>query len=341
MKLNGKKYSKAQILSRVGSLKQIAGSQRYMLEEGRGKGTSMIRIRNGSGLDFSIIPDKCMDIFDISFNGVQLAWISKNDIVANKFFDTRNLEWVRSFGGGMLVTCGLRNAGPPEEDGTESFGIHGRISGTPAQNVSIKEYWENDIFYQEISGKIVESNVFGENLVIYRTIYVNSEESVIELEDRIVNEGFDKQQLMLLYHLNWGFPLLSAETKLITDSKSIIQRGEDQSELKLWNKFSDPVHGYFEKVFFHDLNPDKNQQVSYQISNPGLGIGVRVSWDKSQLPFLTQWKMTGESDYVLGLEPGNCRPIGRKATRESGEAEYLDAFQEKRIVLRVSVNGAK
>ena len=225
MKVIGKKLDKKSILQRVGSLSQIAGNYKYTLTDGVSQGTNLIRVRNGCGLDFNIIPDKCMDIFDVNFGGKQLAWISKNGLVSNQRFDANNLQWLRSFGGGMLVTCGLRNVGPPVIDNGEEHGLHGRISGIPARNIAVKEYWKDEIFFQEISAEIRETNVFGENLVIYRTIQVDSESPEIRLTDRIVNEGFEPQQLMVLYHLNWGFPLLGSKSKLEINPLSTTLRG--------------------------------------------------------------------------------------------------------------------
>ena len=333
MKANTKEFSKKEVLQRVGSIQQIAGSSRYILEEGKGKGTSMIRIRNGCGLDFNIIADKCLDIFDVSFKGHQLAWISKNGMVGNQHFEAEGAGWLRSFGGGMLTTCGLRNVGPPETDEMVSYGLHGRVSAVPARNVSVREYWEGETFFQEVSGEIRESNVFGENLVLYRTIKVNSERPVIQLFDRIINEGFSTEQLMILYHLNWGFPLFSEKSELIIDPINTQQRGKAMPDMGKWQVFNKPIHGFEEEVFFHDLKVGDNNKVKYILKNQDLGMGVEVSWDKSQLPWLSQWKMTGESDYVLGLEPSNSLPLGRKLTRERKEAEYLGSFQQKEIKL--------
>lgn len=335
MNINNKEFSKKEILRRIGSIQQIAGTQKYVLEEGKGKGTSLIRVRNGTGLDFHLIADKCLDIFDVSYQGHQLAWISNNQLVANHHYESEGNAWLRSFNGGMLVTCGLRNVGPPDQDETGTFGLHGRISATPAKNVSIREYWDNDIFHMEISGEVRESSVFGENLVIYRTVHILGGVPTIHIHDKIVNEGFDKQQLMLLYHINWGFPLLSEKTELIMEALNTHQRGKKQAATDAWQSFEEPVHAYKEKVFFHELKPDNNNRVSYRLINSDIQIGVKVSWDNTQLPWLTQWKMTGESEYVLGLEPGNTLPLGRTAIRESGKAEFLESFQEKDVHLQI------
>jgi hypothetical protein len=337
MKIYGKCFKREEVLKRIGSLQQLAGSTRYTLDEGRGKGTSMIRMRNSTGIDLHIIVDKCMDVFDLSYKGQQLSWISKNGLVSNTHFESAGNGWLRSFGGGLLVTCGLTNVGPPVDDEAEVYGLHGRITSMPAKNVAIREYWENDTLYQEVSGEIRESNVFGENLVIYRTIKIGSDEPVIFLHDRIVNEGFKKEQLMILYHINWGFPLFNENSKLIIDSQETQLRGGGTMKSDEWLMFDKPVPDFKERVYFHDLRPDDREMLQYQIINDEIEMGVKVSWPKSHLPWFTEWKMLGESEYVLGLEPGNTLPVGRRSARESGIAEYLDPQSEKNVSLRIEL----
>ena len=319
----------------IGNSSQVGGIQRLIVDEGKGKGTSIIRVRNGKGLDFSVIPDRGLDIFDIHFDGVQLAWISRNGLVANSFIDDSGAGWLRSFGGGMLTTCGLRNVGPPEDDAGEHFGLHGRVSGIPARHVNTSERWENGILSIEISGEISETNVFGENLVLRRSYRVNSADNVIEMNDQITNHGSTSQQIMLLYHMNWGFPLITPASRLEMNTDSIVVRGEDQSELDQWGSFLEPTQDFVERVYFFDLNPDNEGMVHYQLENKTLKKGVRVSWDKEQLPQMTEWKMMGKGDYVLGLEPGNTVPIGRKGTRDRGQGEYLESSATKEVSLKI------
>jgi hypothetical protein len=63
---------------------------------------------------------------------VPLAWVSPTGVVAPHFRELQGEGWLRSFGGGLLVTCGLQNVGEPSERGGEELGLHGRISNTPA-----------------------------------------------------------------------------------------------------------------------------------------------------------------------------------------------------------------
>ena len=49
----------------------------------------------------------------------------------------QGLEWLYSFAGGLLTTCGLTHVGGPEEDEFGRRGLHGRISNLPATVESI------------------------------------------------------------------------------------------------------------------------------------------------------------------------------------------------------------
>jgi hypothetical protein len=222
---------------------QFAGAQKFTVDEGKGKGTLVIRVRNGLGLDFTIVPDRAMDIYDVSLNGIQLAWLSRNGIVANSRFSDKGADWLKSFGGGMLTTCGLRNVGSPVLDNGEEFGLHGRVSAIPAENVNVQQETFADHIAISISGEIREASIFGENLLLKRTYKVTSLNNTIELHDTIINMGSEAEQIMLLYHMNWGYPLLSEKSVLLIQNSGMVLRSEDQSELNEWNTFQKPTQG--------------------------------------------------------------------------------------------------
>lgn len=325
---------KEEVLAHMGSIGQIAGARRVTLEEGKGKGTSLIRVRNGRGLDFTLVPDRALDIFDASYKGVPLAWISSNGMVSNSHYDSREAGWLRSFGGGLLVTCGLRNVGPPCSMDGEHFGLHGRISSTPALHVNINTYWREENYFIEVSGEIRETNVFGENLVCYRTITVSTRDNRIGIHDRVVNEGFREEPLAILYHFNWGSPLLGEHSELVLHPVQTRVR-DSKSPVHSWNQFSPPTAGVEEVVYLHEMNVSEMNHSNYRLQNSTLGFGVEVDWNGNQLPYLTQWKMMGQGEYVLGLEPGNCYPMGRAHEMENSRMDLLQSFEE--ITFNLSV----
>lgn len=331
-----RELKKEEVLANMGSIGQIAGAHRVTIEEGKGKGTSLIRVRNGRGLDFTLVPDRALDIFDASYKGLPLAWISNNGMVSNSYYDNQEAGWLRSFGGGLLVTCGLRNVGPPCTIDKEHFGLHGRISSTPATHVNIHAYWKEDNYFIEVSGEIRESNVFGENLVCYRTIAVSTLDNRIGIRDRVLNEGFREEQMVLLYHFNWGSPLLSERSELVLNPIKTKVR-DSNAPVQSWKQFSDPTAGAEEVVYLHDMNAGKGNQANYKLQNSSLGFGIKVSWNSDQLPYLTQWKMMGQGEYVLGLEPGNCYPLGRAEEIKNRRTDLLQVFEEKSIALSIEL----
>jgi hypothetical protein len=64
-----------------------------------------------------------------------------------------------------------------------------------------------------------------------------------------------------------------------------------------------------------DLPAGEDGMAAITLRNRGLGLELEVSFRKAELPMFTQWKMMGQGEYVLGLEPANCHPDGQAAQR--------------------------
>src|SRR5436190_5200314 len=96
-------------------------------------GMRIIEAYNSSGLTFTILPDRGMDIWTAHFNGVPLTWISQGSPHPADFGQT----WLQQFNGGLLTTCGLTHVGPPEKDDVtgEARGIHGDYTRLRAQDI--------------------------------------------------------------------------------------------------------------------------------------------------------------------------------------------------------------
>lgn len=331
-KLFGKELSKIEILKRIGDISQIAGAVRYTYGDGKAKGTDAIEVKTGGGLRFVILPDKGMNIAYTELNGTPFSYISKTGIVSPAHYD--ETDFLRSFEGGLLTTCGLTYMGAPCLDEGVSLGAHGRISNTPAFDVSIHQGWdENGEYVIEVSGKVRESSMFGDNLVLKRTIKAYLGENKIYLHDEVENAGFNKSPLMVLYHFNFGYPLLSEKSLLKTNCENLRPRDADASVgVDDCEKFSPPIEGYKEQVFYRNSVKD-----SYaQLINPDLGASVKLEFSAEQLPYFVEWKQVGEQDYVVGLEPATNPPDGRAKVRADGELNFLEPQQKREFDITVS-----
>ena len=87
-----------------------------------------------------------------------------------------------------------------------------------------------------------------------------------------------------------------------------------------------PQKNYEERCYYHKMSG----KPTVSIYNPDVNKGVKISYDTAQLKCFTQWKMMGEKEYVLGLEPGNCTPDGRDVMRQKGMLEFISP-EETRI----------
>lgn len=309
------KLSRSELKKHLGSMSQVAGVRESVLSDGKSRGMRIADIHTGSGLIFTVVPERGMDIMHASFKGIPLSIIGSNGYCHPSYHDSAGLGWLRNWGGGLMTGCGLMNAGAPDQ--SQNLPLHGFLSNTPAGKISCRQEWVDGKYILSISGEVREAKFFGENLLLKRTISTSLGSNSIEITDLVKNEGFRPTPLMLLYHINLGFPLLSENSVVKTKKHNVIPRDDVAAKgIKEWHKFTGPVKNFKEQCFYHDIPVDKDGFARCALSNEKLGLGVEIAYRKEELPFLTEWKMTGEGEYVVGLEPANCHVEGQAAEKE-------------------------
>jgi hypothetical protein len=224
--------------------------------------------------------------------------------------------------------------GSPSAENGEELGQHGRVAHIPARSVSWGGKWEGDEYIIWVKGSMRETRAFGENLVLTRCVWIKLNEPRLWIEDRVENCGFEPVPHMFLQHFNLSFPLVDAATRLVLPEHVTTPRDDDaRAGMDHYTEFNEPVSGYREQVFFHDLQPGADGMVTVKLVNPafdqGRGVGVAFHYRREEYPILVQWKMMGEGLYVVGLEPANCHVSGRAYERELGTLQVL-APQEVR-----------
>jgi len=140
------------LLRRVGDISQVAGLRRVEAAEGPARGVGLVECWTGSGLCFTVALDRGMDIPFARFGSVPLGWHSPPGLKAPAFYEPEGLEWLWTFAGGLLTTCGLQHAGAPSDLPDDPHGLHGRISTTPADMVSLEARWEGEDYVMRIRG---------------------------------------------------------------------------------------------------------------------------------------------------------------------------------------------
>ncbi len=274
------KLSKTELLKRIGSVEQIGGIKDFTFNDGKAKGVRAIEVNTGV-IRFTILADRGMDIADAYFENTPVSWISKTGITSPAFYEKDGAGFLRGFYGGLVTTCGLKNLGGPYA----GEGLHGRAANLPAEKVSVNAEWIGDDYVMEVSGTMRESVVFGCNLIWKRTIRTKLFADSFTLEDTVTNESFNKEDIALCYHCNFGYPLVSENSK-------IVGVPEEYADICA------PVHGIDEECI--DVPYDANE-VRVGIENAD--IGAYITYSPRNLRDFLIWKMVGESEYVIGLEP--------------------------------------
>lgn len=331
-------FEKRELMKYIGDFSQIFGTKEYTLNGGRSQGVRAIDVRNGAGLEFTVLADRGLDIASLTFKGLNLSYMSKTGIVSPQYYNEEGSNFFRSFYAGFLTTCGLLNVGSPSQDKGEPLGLHGRISNTPSENTYSGTDWVNGKPTFIVSGKLREAKFFGENLTLERKIICSSDKNKLKIIDKVENCGFRKEPLMLLYHFNFGYPLLDENAYLKIPTLKVTPRDEDANKgIDDYNTIQPPTANYLEQVFYHDLEADSNGETYISIINEKINLGVTIRFNKQELFNLTQWKQMGEGEYVLGLEPANCYVGGRQDPKNKDTLEYLEPGETREFQIEIEV----
>lgn len=337
-KILGRDISKETLLRHVGNLSQIAGIKSQTMNEGKSEGLKTYELTTGGGLEATFLEGKCLDLASMKYKGVALNFLSKPGLVAPQYASQLGFEFPRNFQGGMLYTCGLSNVGPGGTDMGKEYGTHGRISGISAEKTGSAAYWQGDEYFIELFGEMREAALFGENLVLKRKITTQLGARHIRIQDKVENQGFESQPLLLLYHFNFGYPLLCKDARLVMPRTKITPRDSEAAiGTAAYETFTSPVDGFKEQVFYHDVSADVNGNTVSALINDQLQLGVYIQYSIRQLPRLIQWKSMASGDYVLGIEPANCLVEGRTSERERGTMQTLAPFAEKTFDLEIGI----
>lgn len=341
VELYGKSYD-ATIAKYVGRMNQLGGIRLVQLDEGAERDVKAAIVSTGAGFSFLVLLDRGMAISNAEYRGAALGWKSQTGDTAPEQYDPSGRGWLQGFFGGLLTMCGLTHCGAACVDEGEQLGLHGRIAYTPADSVAARTEWRGEDYVMSIEGKVREASVFGPNLVLYRRIEAKLGENKFTIKDTITNEGWRTEPFMILYHFNIGFPVLDAGSRFLSSSMRYVPRDEEAWKgYEKYAEFQPPTEGFKEKVYFHDLATDPEGFCYAGIVNEGFnegqGIGIGLKFRKSELNRLIEWKMMGEGEYVVGLEPANALVLGRDKERKWGTLQFLKPNDQRDLYLEVQV----
>lgn len=338
--LFGRSMSRRDVAAHCGALSQFAGVRLMILGDGVERGIRMLEFRTGTGLRFTVLVDRALDIADCEHNGRAIGWNSPAGFRhpgLHEYEGEGGLAWLRSFSG-LVVTCGLDHTlfmddddashyvyGPRE---TVSSSLHGRVGTIPARLTGYGERWDGDDCTLWCEGVVQQSTVFGEDLHLIRRIEAKVGGDEIHLHDRVVNHGFYRTPHMYCYHINVGHPVLADGSRYLAPIAETVwaaHAGADYRKQGVgYRTLPAPQMNFHEQVWQHEMVADAAGSVPVALVNDVAGLGIEVVTRKDQFPCQYQWQNLQSGQYALGIEPSTNHVLGKPFARERGELIWLE-----------------
>jgi Domain of unknown function (DUF4432) len=308
------------------------------LHGGKQEGVRLITLDNGK-LKIMLIPTRGMGILNVIMGDVKLGWNSPvSEIVHPRHINLNlrgGLGWLEGFNE-WLARCGLENTGQAGQDEiinnvgdkqTVDLTLHGKIANIPASDVEVIVE-KKPPHRITIRGIVHEKMLFGPKLELFTEVSTEPGSDTFRIEDTVINRGSQPQEYQILYHYNFGKPLLGGGAKLHVPVERVTPYNANAArDVKTWSTFAGPKSGYVEQVYLMRPLADKNGRVNVLMHDAKAERGVALQYAKTELPYLTLWKNTGanEDGYVIGIEPGVSFPNMRKIERKAGRVPKLAA----------------
>lgn len=309
----------------IGNSLQIRGAEKYTLEGSKCDGMHFLYVRNGLGLELWISLDRAGDVSRAIYKGENMGYFSPCGYVAPQYYDAKGAGFLKSFTAGFFTTCGLTAVGSPCIDEGEELPLHGTVSHIPAELNSIAEN-KNELV---IKLTVTDAVIFGRKLTMERMYTVSYTENKFEVKDTVTNLSSSTSPYMILYHCNMGYPLLNENSIVKIPNNGVVARDEQAEKfIETATDMEKPQADYQERCYYYDVKKC-GKTANVGIYSPDIRKGMVMSYDVESLPCFTEWKMMGKTEYVLGLEPGNCTPDGRDVMRKNGTLKFLQPEERK------------
>ena len=189
-----------------------------------------------------------------------------------------------------------------------------------------------------------QTKIFGPKLELRRTISSTIGQAAVRIRDVVSNVGNEAAAHMILYHCNYGWPLVDEGTEIVWKGTCKSRGLEMDDELfasghdyRKCCKVLDKHKGGREACGFIDVKADSKGFCTVGLYNRGLGVAVSMRYKKRQMPWLTNWQHWGKGEYTTALEPGTNPPIGQGHAREQGTLKYIRPGKNRTYDMEIAV----
>lgn len=324
--------------------------RKYTLHGGRQEGVEVISIEH-EGLRLQVSPTRGMSILRVDRGETRLGWDSPvKEIVHPRTIDLPSrggLGWLEGFNEWM-VRCGLEWAGHPGRDRfTDNTGavaemdltLHGRVGNLPASEVELL-IDPQPPHRLRLRGRVDERSFHGPKLEMWTEVSTEPGSPTLRIADQVQNRGASPQEFELIYHANFGSPLLEEGARFVGAIKEIIPFNAHAAQFKAkFAEYEGPRRGFVEEVYLLSPLADERKQATAMLRNRVGDKAVLMTYSPDELPWLTLWKNTAavEDGYVTGIEPGTSSPANRRIERAAGRLPVLGPGETRRFHLDVRI----
>jgi len=286
------------------------------LEGGLRDGIDVIEVDNGC-LKFIILPQRGMGIWKAWLGAIEIGWRSPVKGPVHPSFvpihDPSGIGWLAGFDE-LLCRCGLESNGAAEFDarGILQYPLHGKIANLPAHEVEVAI--DGDLGEISVTGRVDESRFHFQKLRLTSTIKTKAGEAGFSIHDEVTNLSAGPGEFQMLYHINFGAPLLEAGARVVAPIKTLVPRNNRAAEgVAKWDHYPAPQAGFEEQVYFIELLGNQDGATQALLRNAAGSLGASMHYNAAELPCFTLWKNTTSvaDGYVTGLEPGTNFPNPR------------------------------
>jgi galactose mutarotase-like enzyme len=311
-----------------GSAGEGVSVTRRSLHGGLREGVDTIEIDNGK-FRFVVVPTRGMGLWKGWLGQTEIGWKSPVKGPVHPQFvpitDPSGLGWLEGFDE-LMVRCGLESNGAPDlgPNGVCKYPLHGRIANRPAHHIELAA--DADSGEISLTGWVDETRFLFQKLRLKSTYRTKAGQSGLRIIDEVTNVSGDPAELQLLYHANFGPPLLDPGAKVVAPVKTVVPRDARAAEgIGTWDSYPNEQAGYKEQVYFFELLAGSDGRTQVLLKNAHGTQGVSLRYNKAQLPYFTLWKNTplAADGYVTGLEPATNFPNPRSFEKEQGRVVML------------------
>jgi hypothetical protein len=280
-----------------------------------------------------------MSLWQGHYHGIHLGWKAPvHGPVHPRHVNTADrggIGWLTGFDE-WLVRCGLACNGPPGEDAyTDRHGrhhrdlltLHGRIANQPAYYVEVRIGLDPP-YELSVTGQVEEGGLFYPHLVLTTTYTTIPGSNRLVIHDHVENRGAETAEMQLLYHCNFGQPLLDAGSRVAAPIREVSPISVRAAEgIDTLETYTGPITGFAEQVYCYDLLGDAGGRTLAMLYNHTADRACVLRFNRQELPCFTVWKNTAalEDGYVTGLEPATNFPNFKTFERQQNRVVQLPA----------------